>query len=67
MSEERTSYNLLQSSCEPATIEQERRTLSTRNLQELDRELAEIERKLLPLLNTIRAMRGEKPVFVPKR
>jgi hypothetical protein len=59
-------YKVLQRPCEPDTISQGQRPLSTRNLDELERELAEIERKLLPLLNTIRAMRGEKPVFVPK-
>ncbi len=60
------SDNLLQTPCKPATMDGERRTLSTRNIEELDKELAEIERKLLPLLNAIRTMRGEKPVFVPK-
>ena len=65
MSEPREVY-LLQRPCEPDTISQGRRPLSTLNLDELDRDLAEIERKLLPLLNRIRAMRGEKPVFVPK-
>lgn len=66
MSEVRADYNLLQSSCETDKIEQESKPLSTHNLDELQRELGEIERKLLPLLNAIRAIRGEKPVYVPK-
>lgn len=42
------------------------RALSTRNLDELEHELQELERRLTPLLNAIRAMQGKKPVFVPK-
>lgn len=66
MSEARAEYNLLQSTCEPDKIEQEGRPLSTRNLDELQRELVELERRLTPLLNAVRAMQGKKPVFVPK-
>ena len=61
-----TCANLLQSIHEPDTMGQERRVLSTRNIDELERELAELERRLTPLLNAIRAMQGKKPVFVPK-
>lgn len=42
------------------------RPLSTRNLDELERELAEIERRLLPVLNAIRAIRGKKPIYGDK-
>jgi hypothetical protein len=42
------------------------RPLCTRNLDELDRELAELERMLTPLVNKIRELRGKKPMFVPK-
>lgn len=66
MSETGLEYKVLQSTCNNAIIEPQHLSLSTRNIDELERELAEIERKLLPLLNAIRAMRGEKPVFVPK-
>lgn len=68
--EERIAYstatNLLQRRCEPVTMEREGRLLSTQNLDELQHELTELERRLTPLLNTIRAMQGKKPVFVPK-
>lgn len=63
--EERLGY-LYTTAENRSTLEQGQRPLSTRNLDELDRELAEIERKLLPLLNMIRAIRGEKPVYVPR-
>lgn len=68
MSEQRNDYktclhNPVQS-CD--TIAPEKRALSTRNLDELEHHLAQLERKLVPLLNQVRAMRGKKPVIVPE-
>lgn len=39
--------------------------LSTLNLDELERELMALERKFVPLLNRMRAMRGKKPIVIP--
>lgn len=70
MSERRASYQtdstLLQQDIKCAIVEPEHRPLSTRNLDELERELAELERMLTPLVNKIRELRGKKPMFVPK-
>lgn len=43
-----------------------KRSLSTRNLDEIERELDELERKLVPFLNRVRAIRGKRPVIVPE-
>jgi hypothetical protein len=47
-------------------IDEAERPLSTLNIDELQKELVDLERRLTPLLNAIRAMQGKKPVFVPK-
>lgn len=57
---------LLQRPCEPVTIEQERRTLSTRNLDELERDFEHLERLIVPALNKMRGMLGKRPLIVPK-
>lgn len=58
--------SLLKPDINHATMSAGHRALSTRNLDELEHELQELERRLTPLLNAIRAMQGKKPVFVPK-
>ncbi len=66
MSESTVPY-LLQTSQHNDTIEQEHaQPLTTLNLEELARDLAKLERELIPLINRIRAMRNKRPVIVPK-
>lgn len=50
--------DLLQTPCNPATIEQER--------TEAPLDLFQIERMLLPLINQVRKAQGKKPVIVPR-
>jgi len=64
VSERKVDYQL---NCHNNGVTMEsQRPLCTRNLDELDRELAELERMLTPLVNKIRELRGKKPMFVPK-
>ena len=66
VSEQKVAYRVLQSVDNNAKLDIEHRLLSTRNLDELERDLAEVERMLMPLLNKLRELRNKKPVFVPK-
>jgi hypothetical protein len=47
-----------------AIIEPQTYVLATSNLNELHRELAQLERMLTPLLNQVRRMQGKEPVTV---
>lgn len=40
--------------------------LSTRNLDELMPEIEDLERRITPFLNKLRAMQGKKPLLAPK-
>lgn len=42
------------------------RVLATRNLDELERELLLLERRLIPLLNRVREVLGKPPMYPPQ-
>jgi hypothetical protein len=46
-----------------AILEPQTYVLATSNLNELHRELAQLERMLTPLLNQVRRMQGKEPVI----
>jgi hypothetical protein len=58
MSETPVQYKVLQTSCNPDTMEHEQPSAPL--------DLLQIERMLLPLLNYVRKAQGKKPVIVPK-
>lgn len=61
MSEERAAYQTAIPRRAGAILEK-RRPLHTRNLEDLERDLAQLERMLTPLLNQVRQMLGKEPV-----
>ena len=60
MSEERVVYETATPRRLGAIMEK-RRPLRMRNLEDLERDLAQLERMLTPLLNQVRAMLGKEP------
>lgn len=64
--EERAEYRVLNQSQNHDKLTSSQRPLTTHDLAELERELRELERKLIPLLNAVRAIQGKKPICVTK-
>ncbi len=65
--DEASLHNIYTTDADYAILEQAHaQILTTHNLEELARDLAKLERELIPLINRIRAMRNKRPVIVPK-
>lgn len=56
-----------EANCDKIEAQQHAHALTTRNLAQLEHDLLQLERFLIPLLNQVRAMQNKKPVIVPNK